>query len=61
MGAAGTHVAIDAADVTAMDDDLPAFRGVRADVSQVLKRIKLNIFFSIIYNVIGLTLAMLGH
>ena len=61
MGAAGTHVAIDAADVTLMDDDLLRFVEFVQMSRKVLKRIKLNIFFSIIYNVIGLTLAMLGH
>ena len=61
MGAAGTHVSIEAADVTLMNDDL--FRLVEfVQMSRkVLMRIKLNIFFSIIYNAIGLTLAMLGH
>ncbi len=61
MGAAGTHVSIEAADVTLMNDDL--FRLVEfVQMSRkVLKRIKINIFFSIIYNVIGLSLAMLGH
>ena len=60
MGAAGTDVAIEAADVTLMNDDL----GRVADFIQmsriVLRRIKLNIFFSIIYNAIGLVLGTLG-
>lgn len=61
MGAAGTHVAIDAADVTLMGDDLSRLVEFVQMSRKVLRRIKLNIFFSIIYNVIGLTLAMLGH
>lgn len=61
MGAAGTHVAIDAADVTLMNDDLLRFVEFVQMSRKVLRRIKLNIFFSIIYNIIGLTLAMLGH
>ena len=61
MGAAGTHVAIDAADVTLMNDDLMRVVEFVQMSRKVLRRIKLNIFFSIIYNVIGLTLAMLGH
>lgn len=61
MGAAGTHVAIDAADVTLMNDDLLRFVDFVQMSRKVLRRIKLNIFFSMIYNVIGLTLAMLGH
>jgi P-type E1-E2 ATPase len=60
MGAAGTDVAIETADVTLMND---CFSGV-ADFmwmsAKVLRRIKLNIFFSMIYNVIGLTLSVLG-
>lgn len=61
MGAAGTDVAIEAADVTLMDDDLSRLVEFIQMSRKVLRRIKLNIFFSIIYNVIGLTLAMLGH
>jgi heavy metal translocating P-type ATPase len=61
MGAAGTHVAIDAADVTLMNDDLLRFVEFVQMSRKVLRRIKLNIFFSMIYNVIGLTLAMLGY
>lgn len=61
MGAAGTHVAIEAADVTLMNDDLSGLVEFVRMSRKVLKRIKLNIFFSIIYNVIGLTLALLGH
>lgn len=60
MGAAGTAVAIETAGVTLMSDE---FGGVVDFVQmshKVLRRIKLNIFFSIIYNVIGLTLSILG-
>ena len=60
MGAAGTDVAIEAADVTLMDDDLSRLVEFVQMSRKVLRRIKLNIFFSIIYNVIGLALAMLG-
>jgi heavy metal translocating P-type ATPase len=60
MGAAGTHVAIEAADVTLMNDDLSRVVDFVQMSRKVLKRIKLNIFFSIIYNVAGLTLGMLG-
>ena len=60
MGAAGTHVAIEAADVTLMNDDLSRVVDFVQMSRKVLKRIKLNIFFSIIYNAIGLTLGMLG-
>jgi len=60
MGAAGTDAAIEAADVTLMDDNLSRLVEFVQMSRKVLRRIKLNIFFSIIYNVIGLTLAMLG-
>ena len=60
MGAAGTHVAIEAADVTLMNDDLTRVVDFVQMSRKVLKRIKLNIFFSIIYNAVGLTLGMLG-
>ena len=60
MGAAGTDVAIETADVTLMNDDLSRVADFMWMSRTVLRRIKLNIFFSIIYNVIGLTLGSLG-
>ncbi|MCE5308404.1 MAG: HAD-IC family P-type ATPase [Acidobacteriales bacterium] len=60
MGAAGTDVAIEAADVTLMNDDLRRVVDFVQMSQVVLKRIKLNIFFSIIYNAVGLVLGTLG-
>ena len=60
MGAAGTDVAIETADVTLMTDDISRVVDFMWMSGTVLRRIKLNIFFSIIYNVIGLTLGVLG-
>jgi len=60
MGAAGTDVAIDTADVTLMNDDLSRVAEFILMSRTVLRRIKLNIFFSIIYNVIGIALGALG-
>ncbi len=60
MGAAGTDVAIETAGVTLMSDDLGQVVEFVQMSRKVLRRIKLNIFFSIIYNVIGLTLSILG-
>jgi heavy metal translocating P-type ATPase len=60
MGAAGTDVAIETADVTLMNDDLSQVVNFMEMSRKVLMRIKLNIFFSIIYNVIGLILAVFG-
>ncbi len=60
MGAAGTDVAIETADVTLMNDDMSGVADFIWMSAKVLRRIKLNIFFSVIYNVIGLTLGVLG-
>lgn len=61
MGSAGTDIAIEAADVTLIDDNLTRIIEFIQMSRKVLRRIKMNIFFSIIYNVIGLSLAALGH
>ncbi len=60
MGAAGTDVAIETADVTLMNDDISRVVNFMEMSRKVLLRIKLNIIFSIIYNVIGLMLASFG-
>jgi len=60
MGAGGTDVAIETADVTLMKDDIAGVADFMWMSAKVLRRIKLNIFFSMIYNVIGLTLSVLG-
>jgi len=60
MGATGTDVAIETADISLMNDDLLSVADFIWTSKKVFKRIKLNMFFSIIYNVIGLTLASLG-
>jgi Cd2+/Zn2+-exporting ATPase len=60
MGAAGTDVAVETADVTLMNDDLSRVVNFMDMSRKVLLRIKLNIFFSIIYNIIGFILAGFG-
>lgn len=60
MGTGGTDVAIETADVTLMSDDISRVVDFMWMSGKVLRRIKLNIFFSIIYNVIGLTLGVIG-
>lgn len=60
MGAAGTDVAIETADVTLMNDDLSRVVDFMGMSRKVLRRIKLNIFFSIIYNAVGLILGSLA-
>lgn len=60
MGAAGTHIAIETADVTLMNDNLHQIAAFIWMSKKVLRRIKLNMFFSIVYNAIGLLLGTLG-
>jgi len=60
MGAAGTDVAIETADVTLMNDDIAGVVDFMWMSAKVMRRIKLNIFFSMIYNVIGLALGVMG-
>ncbi len=60
MGAAGTDVAVETADVTLMNDDLTRVVNFMDMSRKVLLRIKLNIFFSIMYNIIGFILAGFG-
>ena len=59
MGA-GSDVALEAADITLMRDDL---MGIAAAISlsrATLKKIRQNLFFAFIYNVLGIPLAALG-
>jgi len=60
MGAAGTDVAVETADVTLMNDDLSRVVDFMDMSRKVLLRIKLNIFFSIMYNIVGFALAGFG-
>jgi Cd2+/Zn2+-exporting ATPase len=60
MGAAGTDVAIETADVTLMNDNLSGVADFIWMSGKVMRRIKLNIFFSMVYNAIGLTLSIIG-
>lgn len=61
MGGTGSDIAIEAADVTLMDGSFTRLVEFIQMSRKVLKRIKLNIFFSIVYNVIGLVIALLGY
>lgn len=60
MGAAGTGVAIEAASVTLMNEEFGHLVAFFWMAKTVVRRIKLNIFFSIVYNVIGLVLGVMG-
>jgi Cd2+/Zn2+-exporting ATPase len=58
MGASGTDVAIETADVTLMKDDLWQFVDFVWMSKKVLRRIKINIGLSMVYNAIGLLLGV---
>nr|WP_319537457.1 cation-translocating P-type ATPase [uncultured Methanospirillum sp.] len=58
MGASGTDVAIETADVTLMKDDLWQFVDFVWMSQKVIKRIKINIGLSMVYNAIGLLLGV---
>ena len=60
MGITGSDTAIETANVTLVNDRLSGVIDFMWMSKKVLNRIKLNIFFSMIYNVIGLTLGVLG-
>ncbi|MBI4726254.1 cation-translocating P-type ATPase [candidate division TA06 bacterium] len=55
-----TDVAIETVDVTLMSDDISRVGDFMRMSGKVRRRIKLNIFFSIIYNVVGLALGVIG-
>ena len=58
MGASGTDVAIETADVTLMKDDLWQFVDFVYMSKKVIRRIKINIGLSMVYNAIGLLLGV---
>jgi heavy metal translocating P-type ATPase len=58
MGASGTDVAIETADITLMKDDLWQFVDFVWMSQKVIRRIKINIGLSMVYNAIGLLLGV---
>lgn len=56
----GTDIAIETADVTLMKNDLKSLEYSIELSSQTLKKIRQNLFFAFIYNVLGIPLAALG-
>lgn len=61
MGTAGTDVAIEAADVALLGDDLSKVRYTISLSRKAFQKMRANIVFAIIWNVIGLSLASLGY
>lgn len=60
MGAAGTDVAIEAAHIALMCDDWILIPEVLRIARRTMRVIKMNIAFTAIYNLVGLSLAALG-
>lgn len=60
MGAAGTDVAIEAAHIALMREDWNLVPDVLKIAQRTMKTVKMNLIFTTVYNVIGLTLAAFG-
>jgi len=60
MGAAGTDVAIQSAHITIMKDDWSLIPQVLQIAHRTMRVVKMNIAFTVIYNLVGLSLASLG-
>ena len=60
MGAAGTDIAIEAAHVALMRDDWSLVPEVFMIARRTMRVVKLNIAFTAVYNLLGLSLASLG-
>ncbi len=58
--AGGTGVAIDTADVTLMRDDLRALADAIELSRRTVAKVRQNLFFAFVYNVLGIPLAALG-
>jgi Cu+-exporting ATPase len=58
--AGGTGVAIDTADVTLMRDDLRALADAVDLSRRTVTKVRQNLFFAFVYNVLGIPLAALG-
>ncbi|HKI57651.1 MAG TPA: cation-translocating P-type ATPase [Trueperaceae bacterium] len=60
MGAAGSPVALEAAHAALMTDDLEGLPELIRTARRTMRVVRFNIGFTIVYNVVGLTLAALG-
>jgi Cd2+/Zn2+-exporting ATPase/Cu+-exporting ATPase len=61
MGAAGSDVAVEAAHVALMRDDWTLVPEVFRIAHRTMRVVRLNIGFTVVYNVVGLSLAALGY
>jgi Cd2+/Zn2+-exporting ATPase/Cu+-exporting ATPase len=60
MGAAGSPVALQAAHIALMRDDWRLVPDVLRIAQRTMRVVKLNLGFTIVYNLLGLSLAALG-
>jgi Cu+-exporting ATPase len=60
MGAAGTDIAIEAAHIALMPDDWRLIPEVLRIARRTMRVVKMNITFTALYNLVGLSLAALG-
>ena len=60
MGVAGTDVALDAAHMVLMRDDWELVPDAFAIAHRTMRVVKMNIAFTVLYNLVGLSLAALG-
>ncbi len=60
MGVAGTDVAMDAAHMALMRDNWELVPDAFAIAHRTMRVVKINIGFTVLYNVVGLSLAAIG-
>jgi P-type Cu+ transporter len=60
MGAAGTDIAIEAAHVALMREDWSLVPGLLRIAQKTMRVVKMNIAFTAVYNIVGLSLAAMG-
>jgi P-type Cu+ transporter len=60
MGAAGTDIAIEASHIALMREDWDLVPQVLRIANRTMKVVKMNIAFTAVYNLLGLSLAALG-
>ncbi len=60
MGAAGADVALEAAHIALMRSDWLLVPSVFAIAQRTMRVVKMNLFFTAVYNVVGLSLAAFG-